>query len=286
MNATNAARTARDIDVLALATLALAGAFATQPLLHVFGSADESAPSLIARLAPAQTVDRLWVVFVLIPAAIAFVGIGVPYAFRVLIAGVRGRLEPRGVSSAGLRATAVGLVVAELTMGRNWLASLVLTCFVAAWTARGALAQVGLRFAPHLLAVAGFCLVGLAFYERRLQTGGALSIAVAPTLVLAAFYASFVGAVASIGVGAQWRDGRPEVAKRTSLLGTQVVVRTGLVAALLTAAWLFGPRAVRAAVGGSPDVAEVTLTAAAGAAYLVLARVAWRADRGSAGSSR
>jgi hypothetical protein len=275
----------RDIEVLGLATLALAAAFATQPLLHLAGAGDPSAPTLLARLAPAQTIDRLWVVFVLVPAAVAFIGIGVPYAFRVLVAGLRGRLEQTAAWSALAIAAAIALVVFELAVGRSGVPSLVLACAAAGWAARSALVALSVRLAPYLFAVAGIALFGLAVYERRLQASGSASVAVAPTLVLSAFYASLTACAGALAAGASALGIGAPASDRGSKQAAKAFARTAAAGLMVSLTWLLAPRLVRG-VGDSPDSSEIALTVVAAAAFLVLARFARRAERSSRGGQR
>ncbi len=243
-----------DADVLAAAVLALAGAFATQPLLRAIAGGPDL-QTLTARLAPLQTLDRLWVVFVLIPAAIAFVGIGVPYAFRVVLAAARGQLGRDPAITTLALAVSVALVIADLFLARSGIVPLLLTCGVAASRARALLARLALRAAPTLFAVAGVCLFGLAYYQRTMQAGASISIAIAPTLVLVSFYAALTGSFAALLGGSA--GGR----RHRAIGGAALVVST---------LWVVASRIAYGSIASAAD-AEVLFTIALGLALVAFA---------------
>jgi hypothetical protein len=204
-------------------------------------------------------MDRLWVVFVLIPAVVAFVGIGVPYAFRVLITLVRRRLASRDVTTTVALAACAALAVADLLMQRSGIVPLALTCAVVVWRAGRAYAARGARIAPALIATAGASLLGVAFYERAASRGDAPSVAIAPTLVLLSFYAGLAGILAASLAAAVPRAS----------------VRLGVASGMVGLAWAAGLRAMP--LLGGAATAEVVLTLAAGGALLALALMAKRA---------
>jgi len=252
------ARSPSDVDVLAGAIFLLAAALVTNPLLHALAGSD-GATTLLARLAPRATIDRLWVVFVLIPAAVTFVGIGVPYAFRVLITLVRRRLTRTDVTTTLALALCAALVAADLLMKRSGLLPLALTCAVAIWRAGAAYAARGQRLAPALVATAGIALLGVAYYQQGIRAGARPSIAIAPTLVLAAFYTGFVGLL-----GASVAAARPRAS-----------VRFAVMAGVVGLAWCAGLRALPL-LGSGAETAEVVLTMATGGALVALALAAKR----------
>jgi hypothetical protein len=254
-----AARSPSDVDVLAGTVFVLAAALATNPLLHTFASDD--ATTLISRLAPPATIDRLWVVFILIPAVVTFVGIGVPYAFRVLVTLLRRRLATEELRTAIALAVCAVLVLADLTMARSGIVPLALTCVVTAWRAGAAFVLRGERIAAPFIATAGAALLGVAFYQRELHAGNPPSVAIAPTLVLVAFYTGLAGAAGGLLAA---------TARRAS-------VWLGSIAALIGAAWWIGLRALPLVRSGS-ETAEMLLTTAAGGALISLALVAKRSS--------
>jgi hypothetical protein len=262
-----------DAEVLAAAVLALAGAFATQPLLSAVAGGPDLG-TLTAKLAPLQTLDRLWVVFVLVPAVIAFVGIGVPYAFRVLLAAARGRLQRDAAITALALTVAVALVVADLLLARSGIVPLVFVCGVAASRSRLLLARLGARAAPTLLAVAGACLFGLAYYQKSMQAGASTSIAIAPTLLLVSFYAVLTGSLGAMlaGIEPGAREGDGARRRQRAIGGGALAGAT---------AWVLG---LRISYGNFASAAgtELALTVALGFALVALA---WALRRGAPSSA-
>ena len=253
------ARSPSDVDVLAGAVFLLAAALVTNPLLPLLTGGEE-ATTLLARLAPRATVDRLWVVFVLIPAVVAFIGIGVPYAFRVLITLVRRRLSGADVTTTLALAACAALVLADLLMKRSGLVPLALTCAVALWRTGGSYAARGERMAPALIATAGGALLGVAFYQQTARAGDAPSMAIAPTLVLLAFYAGLGGALAGL----------------LAVAVPRASVRVGVAASCVALLWGAGLRALPL-FGNGAETAEVLLTVVAGGALIAVALAARRA---------
>jgi hypothetical protein len=254
-----------DADVLAAAVLAPAAAFATQPLLRAIAGGPELG-TLTSQLAPLQTLDRLWVVFILIPATIAFVGIGVPYTFRLLLAALRGRLEREDAITVISLAAAAALVIADLVLARSGIVPLVLTCGVAVWRARASLARLVGGAAPTLLAIAGSTLLGLAYYQKSMQGGAAASVAIAPTLVVVFFYAVLIGSLGALLAGTVPGTKASDASPRR-----QCAIGGGALAG--AAAWILGSRIAYGATASSETGAgvEMALTVALGFALVAFA---------------
>lgn len=182
-----------DVDTVLAVVLAAAGAFASFALLETVASM--LAGSAIGRLAPAETLGRLWVFFVLVPAVLMLVGVGFPCLLRTAVALGRGSLGRDGVSSLVVVAGGAALVVVEAAMQRSGTASLVVVCALCLWRLRSRARALGTRLLGPLLACASAALLGFGVYQQRLLAGEPASVAVAPTLFLAAFYLTVIGVV-------------------------------------------------------------------------------------------
>jgi hypothetical protein len=180
-----------DIDALFAAILATAGAFASFAILQIITAALDGTAA--GRLAPLETLGRLWVFFVLVPALLALIGVGVPCMLRTSVAYARGALARQDV--LGLAGLAIGtaLVVAEASMRRSGAASLAAMCAICSWRLLPRARALGDRMLGPLLAIASAAMLGFGIYQRRLLAGEPASVAVAPTLFLVAFYASVAG---------------------------------------------------------------------------------------------
>ena len=190
-----------DVDALFTVVLATAGAFVSFAILQIITAALDGTAA--GRLAQPETVGRLWVFFVLVPALLALIGIGVPCLLRTSVAYARGALTRQ--DALGLVGLALGaaLVVAEASVRRNGTASLAAVCAICSWRLLPRTRALGDRTLGPLLAIAGAAVLGFAIYQRRLLAGEPASVAVAPTLFLIAFYASVAGiAVGAVAAGA------------------------------------------------------------------------------------
>jgi hypothetical protein len=182
-----------DVDTVLAVVLATAGAFASFALLQAVTSTLDG--SAIGRLAPAETLGRLWVFFVLVPAVLMLVGVGFPCLLRTVVAMARGSLGRDAASSLVVVAGGAMLVVVEAAIQRNGSASLVVVCALCLWRLRSRAGDLGRRLLGPLLACASAALLGFGVYQQRLLAGEPASVAVAPTLFLAAFYLTVIGVV-------------------------------------------------------------------------------------------
>lgn len=182
-----------DVDAVVGTVLAAAGAFVSFALLQfVTQMLDGSA---VGRLAPPPTLGRLWVFFVLAPALLALLGVGFPCLLRTTAAVARGTIAREGAVSLLLVAVGLVSVAVEASMQRSGIVALSGLCALCLWRLRPLASALSRRLVFATLATAGVALLGYAVYQQRLTAGFAASAAVAPTLFLAAFYATVVGVV-------------------------------------------------------------------------------------------
>ena len=190
-----------DVDALFTVVFATAGAFASFAILQLITAALDGTAA--GRLAPPETLGRLWVCFVLVPAVLALIGIGVPCLFRAAVAYARGALTRQDTVGVVGLAIAAALVVAEAALRRNGAASLTAVCAICSWRLLPRARALGDRVLGPLLAIASAAMLGFGIYQRRLLAGEPASVAVAPTLFLIVFYASVVGiAAGAVAAGA------------------------------------------------------------------------------------
>jgi hypothetical protein len=189
-------RPRRDVDAVVASVLVTAGAFASFALLQAI--ATSRGTTVLSRIAPPDTIGHLWVFFVLVPSLLLLVGVGVPSVIRALVALARGALTRYEINSLVMTAVAVALVVLEAGLRRSGATSLTLLCAVCAWRLISHMGTVGTRLQLPLLVGAAVSLLGLGVYQQRLHAGDPASVAVAPTLFLVSFYATAVGAGASV----------------------------------------------------------------------------------------
>jgi hypothetical protein len=217
--------------------LAVAGAFVSFALLQSIATGLEG--GAIGQLAPKDTLGRLWVFFVLVPALLTLAGVGLPCLARTL--------ARDGVISLAAIATIVGLVGAEAAMRRSGTTAFVLACLLCLWRIGPLLGRIRDTLHGPLLFAASLSVLAFAVYQQRLQGGEAPSVAVAPTLFLISFYATFVGV--GTGLAGTGAAGGGEIARAAASLvwlaayaawiaavqrwGTVSTYVTGIVLALL-----------------------------------------------------
>lgn len=216
-----------DIDGVVASVLATAGALASYVLLSaIAGTLDTSA---VAPLVEHDTLGRLWVFFVLGPALLVLVAVGLPCLLRTFAALARGSLGREGTHSLVLVAGGVAFVVAEAASGRSGTTALAVVCALCLWRLFPLLRGVRDTQLGLMLLIASAATIGFGVYQHRLQTGEAPSVAVAPTLFLVTFYATLVGVVSGL-VGAAAR-GAEAVTKATASLVWLVIYATWIVGA-------------------------------------------------------
>jgi hypothetical protein len=195
---------ARDVHALATVTLLLAVAFLS--FLGFEYTATVAGSSTVGRLAPTETLGRLWVVFVLLPTTVAFAGIAVPCFLRTSVAVIRNRSPSREARTLALFVACGLLLAGEVTASRNGGISLAATTVVCLhYLSTAALAPRMARAAWVGLSVAATCLMAFSRYQHLAVSRDELSTAVAPTVFLAAYYGVIVGVgsgcVASVSLG-------------------------------------------------------------------------------------
>jgi hypothetical protein len=90
-------RSTADAQVLFASVAGMAAALLAGELLFRWLTATAAGalgPALLARTAALSSVRPLYAMFVLLPAGLAFLAIGLPFFLRVLTAAFRGRLDP------------------------------------------------------------------------------------------------------------------------------------------------------------------------------------------------
>ena len=204
-----------DVDAVLASVLATAGAFASFALLQALTTGLDD--TLIGRLAPRDTVARLWVFFVLAPALVVLAGVGFPCLLRTLLALARATLPAESMVSLAAVAVGAGLVLAEAAMRGSGTKSLVLACVLCGWRLFPRASALRDRLYGPLLVTASAALLGFAVYQQRLLAGAPASIAVAPTLFLLAYYATLLGVVLGIAGALAQRAAR-RVTAAVSLL--------------------------------------------------------------------
>src|SRR5688572_16430330 len=89
-------RSSADTDVFFASVAGVAAALLAGELLFRWLSAAGAGPlgvSLVSRTAALSSVRPLYAMFVLLPAGLAFLAIGLPFFLRVVTAALRGRLD-------------------------------------------------------------------------------------------------------------------------------------------------------------------------------------------------
>lgn len=251
-----------DLEILAAAVAGLVGVLLGLPLMLDLVSAFADPPSLVSRLAPAETVRPFWVFFVLLPTSLAFIAIGLPFAFRLVLALFRSRLPAADVGKLAALASCLAAIGWELFSGRSGAWSLTATLVVSAVTARRPLAAFGARGAGWTLVAAGASITVFAYYAHALAEGGEPSVAIAPTFAVAGFVCAATGLL---------------TATIRALCRARVALRALAGAWIAAAGWIVSPAlAGRGPAGVPPDIFESYVIAGAGvllAAFgLVLAR--------------
>jgi hypothetical protein len=187
-------RSSSDAEIFFTSVFAIAGVLLVGELLFTLleaASAVALGPALVARLAPLSTVRLLYASFVLLPAGLAFLAIGLPFCLRTLVAAFSRRLEPQARGALAALAACVVAAIVEVRLDMRGFVALSAAAAVSSWRAHPVLARMGAAHGFRLLAAGGASAAVLAWYEGRMLAHAATSIAVAPTfLVLAAVFAA------------------------------------------------------------------------------------------------
>jgi hypothetical protein len=242
-----------DAEIFFTAVLGLSLVLLGNDAVLTVAAGDPDKPSLLSRLCLPTTIAPFWVFFVLLPSALGFIAIGVPYALRTLIALVRKKLESRNAVGVLALLLVAAAAFFELLWGRSGRISLAAAAGVGIWQVWPALAGVPRKRGTRMLGVAGGGLGGLAYYERALAMGAEPSMAVAPTCYVTAF---FFGTLGILLVSAGLAANRGRLAAVAAWLGA--------------ALFFFGSRATTA-LAGNADPATIEWGGTAVAAAMLLA---------------
>jgi len=257
-------RRLRDSEIFFAALLALTATLVGSRLLGALVS-DAAAvnfpPSLMARFGPSSTVANFSTFFVLLPVSLIFIAIGIPFALRSVAAAFRRDLERREV--VGLLAVfgcLAGLVF-EARAGGTGLLAFTATTALAYWQLWPPLAARGRRAADWAAAIAGGAGLTLAYYQWTFIGGGELSVFVAPTFLVVAFYAC----VTAVALALPSAVARPRVAP----IGAALLACAGL-------AWLASAQLRDFAAGiEAADRLELAVSSS-GAGILLLSGIVGR----------
>lgn len=196
-----------DSEIFFAASLGLVAVFCGSAPLRLLvraSSAGSHGPSLLSRLAPESTVGAFYATFLMLPAAVAFLAIGIPVFARMAFRGMRYGLARSEVLIM------VALFASIATIGFGWhlrsaviagLVGVAVTCLAGCWPL---LRYYGGVAGFRLIGVSGVFLAGLAVYEYRYVVAGYVSVAVAPTVVVFACFAAVTGLLL-VTIGTRWR---------------------------------------------------------------------------------
>ncbi len=249
-----------DAQIFYVAVLGMAGVLLCGELLAQLVTASASAaygPALLTRMAASpQTVRWIYVFFVLLPACLAVLAIGFPFFLRTLIAALRRRLRRSEMIGFILMLCAFAGVGFEIMRGGDGVIATSAAAVIALWQSREAIGERGGAIGDRLLMTTGAVLLGLVHYERQVLSGAEPSLAVAPTLLVAAFFFGAAGLLISTVVSfRRGSKGRGRVILSWIALGY----------------WATSPQVRRLAVAAQEaDNIEVASTAVAGTLLLVI----------------
>ncbi len=201
-------RSATDAEVFFVAVLGAALVLLGGGLLFESLGWGSSQGALLARVAPLRTVRALYAWFGLLPAGLAFLGIGLPFALRVVASAARRRLGRR--EAFALLGIAAGIAALLSPYGHDWKGPLLLLVVAVTAMAGAAplLAERAAAWGRVLLAAAALSLLVVAVFEQQLLSGNRTGTAVASTAVAAAgfFLAPALGCLVAVGVsgGLRW----------------------------------------------------------------------------------
>ena len=192
-------------SVLALAAVLVVGEVVFRLLTHT--GAGALGPALLVRTAPLSSVRPLYAFFVLLPAGLAFLAIGLPFFMRTVSSTLRGKVRGRGRQALiAIAACAVAAVV-EVRLGGSGVVSVIAGAAVGAWRSYGLVGRLGDRHGFALLATAGLSVAGLGAYELAALGNSEPSIAIAPTLLVASVFFAMAGLMTTTAAAAAPRAG-------------------------------------------------------------------------------
>jgi len=180
-----------DAQIFFCCVLILAAAFvgaAPAKLLVRAGAVAQAGPALIARIGPQpgleQTLGVFHAAFIVLPAAVAFLAIGLPVLIGYLGRSIRSGWDRGELMLLIALTLAVAAVVALPHTPVSFLASVALVLVLSATGSWPLLRRYGSIVGYRVLAVGGLMFFGLAYYEYRLLATAVESRAVAPTLLV------------------------------------------------------------------------------------------------------
>lgn len=180
-----------DVQVFFTAVLGLALVLLFRDLsFRLLGMAEYApfGPPLISRTVAPESVRLQYLAFVLLPALVAFLAIGVPVLVRVLLGAFRGAVTLQEAFLLVLLPAGTGAAFAASGHDYVVLAILVLVIVVCALGAWPLVGRLSARFGYRLLLISGLCLGGLASYEYKVISGADPSVTVAPSLLVGALF--------------------------------------------------------------------------------------------------
>ena len=232
-------------------------AVAAVPLLYFaarayLDSLAANTSALVVQTAADSTFGLMTAAFVFVPAAIVFIGIALPFAFRTISALSRGELSGR--EKVALAAIVVGFLILalEATSNRNGLMGFFVVFAAAIFGASPMLSGGGHRATGICLGLAATALAGLCYFEYQLLAGHELSRALAPTCLVTAWFMGFFGTAASVVSGI-----------------TERALRSSFAAAMALTLWLVSPVLANQVGVDSSGGLETTLTGVAAALFFL-----------------
>ncbi len=220
------------------------------------------APSLVSRFGHSTTIANFSTFFVLLPVALVFIAIGIPFALRTVAAAFKRELESRELVGGVLALLAIPALLFEARLGGTGLMTFGATASLAYWQLWPALAVRGRRVADWTGALAGASALGLAYYEWSFLGGIEASRFVAPTFLVVCFYAGATGVLLRL----------PTAVSRA---------RSGTVSSILivgaSVLWLVAPQLRQHGVSAAnADALEFRVSAIAGVVLLITSLFARR----------
>jgi hypothetical protein len=187
-------------SVFALAAVLVVGELLFRLLAHTGTGA--LGPALLARSAPLSSVRPMYAFFVLLPAGLAFLAIGLPFFMRTVSAALRGRVQGQGRQALGALAACVPAALVEVRLGSSGVISVIAGAAIGAWQSHRLMGRLGDKHGFKLLATAALAVAGLGAYEVAAARNSEPSIAIAPTLLVAAMFFVMAGLMTTTAAAA------------------------------------------------------------------------------------
>jgi len=197
-------RSFSDVEIFFTALLGLAATLVGRRVLGWITSdmgPSAFAPSLATRFGSSATISNFSTFFVLLPIALGFIAIGIPFALRCLAALLRRQVSRREALGMLALAACLAAMIYEARIGLTGLLSVSAVAVVSLWQSWDALAVRGTRLGYWCIGVGALCLLGLAYYQSQYLAGSDPSRFVAPTFLVVAFYSLAAGLVLTLPAG-------------------------------------------------------------------------------------